>query len=205
MTDPPSRSTFFARRLPWIVAAAILLVVIVITLGRLDSKGNRSGNVDVPSGATAPADKAPMASAAGSVPSQRRRVPFDDPNLVSKRRNEQRRNVQKTVDSAQTGLAAQFLSEKTDAAWAPSKERALAALSTSDQIRSLNADISNMSVDCKSTVCRVTGDFPTMVAGDDWFTLYMNNVAPEIPYASYKYVPNKDGTVRIEVYGIGRK
>lgn len=125
--------------------------------------------------------------------------------MVSRHRTEQRQKVQETVDTAQSGLAAQFNGEKTDTAWAPAKERSLAALSTSDQIKGLNADISNLSVNCKSTVCRVTGDFPTMVAGDDWFTLYMNNVAPEMSYASYKYVPNKDGSFRIEVYGVGRK
>lgn len=202
MTDPSDRSSFFARHFPWIVAIGILVVMLVITLNRSDLAAKRNNEVE-----DAAAVSMSMATASrpeGAVP-RRRPASLEDSALIANRRAEQRKNVQETVDSTQKALTAQFRNEKIDAAWAPSKERALAELSTSDQIKSLKADISNLSVDCKTTVCRVTGDFPSMVAGDDWFTLYMNNVAPEIPYASYKYVPNADGTVRIEVYAAGRK
>lgn len=202
MTDSSARRTSSVRFLPWLVVAAILLGVIGITLVR--GLGTSSRSEEVPPSGVLSADVADSPIPQG-MPSPKRAVAVDDPDLIANRRSEQRKKVQDTVDTSQSALASQFQSEKTDAAWAPSKQRALAGLSSSDQIKQLNADISNLSVDCKTHVCRITGDFPNMTAGDDWFTLYMNNVAGEVTYASYKYVPQPDGSVRIEVYGVGRK
>lgn len=118
---------------------------------------------------------------------------------------DKRKQVQQQVDRTQAAFAARYNNEPVDAAWAGAKEAELMGLGVSDQIRQLNAQPQNMAVDCKSSMCRITGDFASMSTGDDWVTLYMNNVGDKVPVASYKYVQNPDGTVSINVYAVGRK
>jgi hypothetical protein len=118
---------------------------------------------------------------------------------------EKRKQVQQQVDRTQAVFAARYQNESVDAAWAGAKEAELMGLGVSDQIRQLGAEPKNMAVDCKSSMCRITGDFATMSTGDDWVTLYMNNVGDKVPVASYKYVQNPDGTVSINLYAMGRK
>jgi hypothetical protein len=109
------------------------------------------------------------------------------------------------VDRTQATFASRYGSEPVDAAWATAKQAELTDLSVSQQIRELGVEPENMAVDCKSTMCRVTADFASTSAGDDWFTLYMANVGAKVPVASYKYIQNPDGTVTINLYALGRK
>lgn len=116
-----------------------------------------------------------------------------------------REEVQQKVDRTHSAFAAKFGKEGVDAAWAGAKESTLARKGVSSQISQMGVAPKDMKVDCKTTMCLITGDFPNMTAGDDWVTLYMNNVASDVPMASYKYVQNGDGTVTINVYAMGRK
>lgn len=118
---------------------------------------------------------------------------------------EKRKKVQAEVDRTQAAFASRYGSEPVDASWASTKQAELVELSVSGQIRELGVEPENMVVDCKTTMCRVTADFPSTSAGDDWFTLYMGNVGSKVPVASYKYIQNPDGTVTINVYALGRK
>lgn len=121
------------------------------------------------------------------------------------RTQEKRKQVQQQVDRTQAEFAARYAQESVDTAWAGPKETELVGLAVSDQIRQLGVEPSNMAVDCKSRMCHITADFPSMTAGDDWFSLYMNNVGEKLPVAAYKYVQNPDGTVSINLYAIGRQ
>jgi hypothetical protein len=118
---------------------------------------------------------------------------------------EKRKQVQQQVDRTQAEFATRYKNEPVDAAWAGAKEAELMKLGVSDQITQMGVEPQNMAVDCKSSMCRITGDFVSMSKGDDWVTLYMTNVGDKLPVASYKYVHNPDGTVSINVYALGRK
>jgi len=116
-----------------------------------------------------------------------------------------RARLQARVDHTHALLASRFAAETVDRAWAAGTETTLTTLATSDQIRAMDAGIEHLDVDCRATMCRIGGDFDTITQGDDWFTLYMANVAANVPSASYKYDKNPDGTWHMTVYAIGRK
>ncbi len=206
-------SSFMRYRLPWIVAALLLTGIVLTTfaLWRSTAPAPQSIGEDgqIP---RYPAETGRLAQPRapqndGAADSR------GDPTALAMRklaqhdvaRNARRKRVQSSVDATNAALAARFMEEKTDPAWSTSKEHRLAELSTSSQINDINATIKNLSINCKSTVCMLNGDFADTSAGDDWFTLYMNNVGAEVPYATYKYVPGKDGRVTIQVYAIARK
>ena len=201
MTQPTSitKNALF----PWLVAIAVILV---IALAMLFKRGGNEAPVVTQPDQQASAD-------AATRPDPRRggmRVPGQPLSVAALQEQRQkaadkRKQVQQQVDRTQAAFAARYNNEPVDAAWAGAKEAELMGLGVSDQIRQLDAEPENMVVDCKSSMCRITGDFATMSTGDDWITLYMNNVGDKVPVASYKYVQNADGTVSINVYAVGRK
>jgi hypothetical protein len=54
-------------------------------------------------------------------------------------------------------------------------------------------------------MCQLSADFPTRVAADDWFTLYLTNTGTDLYNASYQATLNDDGTTHVEVYGLAKK
>ena len=185
---------------PWLVGLALIVVIALAMLFK------RAGNE------AAPVEPQPEQQATQATPDPRRGgtpgtgqlSPQADLRAQRQKAAEARKDVQQKVDRTQAAFAARYNNEPVDAAWAGAKEAELMGLGVSDQIRQLGAEPQNMSVDCKSSMCRITGDFATTSTGDDWFTLYMNNVGAKVPVASYKYVRNPDGTVTINVYAMGR-
>ena len=115
------------------------------------------------------------------------------------------KELQAHVDRTRETFAARFNTEQVDSAWSNAMERDLVALSDSDQIRAMDANVSNIEADCRTTICRIRADVPSITAGDDWFTLYMTNVGAKLPEVAYRYVPGDDGKLRIELYAIGRR
>lgn len=208
---PNRPSSFMRHRLPWIVAALLVAGIILVTFTFWRSSSRAPQPTEA---GQMPRDPAVAATPARHHPARTDRpaAPRDPTTLAMQRlaqhdteRAARHERIQTRVDATNTALAARFRDEKVDPAWSPSKERRLAELSTSAQINEINASIKNLSVDCKSTVCMLSGDFANTSVGDDWFTLYMTNVGAEAPYATYKYVPGKDGRVTIQVYIVGRK
>ena len=201
MTAPTSitKNSLF----PWLVAIAVISVIALAMLFK------RADNEAAP--AVAQPDRKPSPGhATGSLALARMPVPGQPLSAEAlqdsaRQTADKRKQVQQQVDRTQAAFAARYTNEPVDAAWAGAKEAELMGLGVSDQIRQLGAEPQNMAVDCKSSMCRITGDFATMSTGDDWVTLYMNNVGDKLPMASYKYVQNPDGTVTINVYAVGRK
>ena len=113
--------------------------------------------------------------------------------------------MQARVDRTQASFATRHRSEAVDPVWSNTKEAALTRLATSDQIKQLGVDARDLNVDCRTSMCRITATFDSTGAGDDWVVLYMNNVAAQVPTASYKYIQNADGTVTINIYAVGRR
>jgi hypothetical protein len=121
------------------------------------------------------------------------------------RREASKREAQQVVEAGKSKLVGQYQSEKVDAQWASAKEQRLQSLSTTAEMTSLNAIPTDMQVDCRSSVCRITATFRSRVAAEDWFTLYALNVGAEMPNASFESHVNPDGTVGVQVHGLARK
>lgn len=202
MSQAPNRRAFSTTILPRIILAVVVIIVVVVTVFRNGREADNSV-VATPMQDPVVADTTPSTANVSSRPRFARAQPLLDTTRTA--RNEQRAAMQEQVDGTHAALASQYRNQKVDPVWAPGKERELAGLSSSDQIKQLNADVTNMTVDCKASVCKISGDFKSTTAGDDWVTLYMGNLGSKLPSASYKYIRNADGTVRIEIYGVGRK
>lgn len=101
-------------------------------------------------------------------------------------------------------LSRRFNSESTDAPWASRKITELRSMASSSQIAALGAEVSNLSVDCRQATCRMTGDFATRSAAEDWVTLYMSSLGNRLPSATYRLHEAPGGRTGIEIYGAAR-
>jgi hypothetical protein len=187
---------------PWLIVAAVVLAMVLVMLYRHRAQsGDTAQAPPEPSTIAAPpvqpratAPRIPAGRAAAQAVAERRAV-------LARKRQE----VQARVDRTQAAFANRYQNEAVDAGWANAKEAELTRLATSDTIRQAGVEVRNLSVDCRSSMCRITGEFDSIGDGDDWFMLYMNNVAAQVPAASYKHIRNPDGTVTINAYAIGRR
>lgn len=112
---------------------------------------------------------------------------------------------QKVVDTGRNKLVSRYQSEKVDGGWATGREQSLIAHAVSPQIHEMGADPKNLTAHCRSSTCQLTADFPTRVAADDWFTLYLTNTGTDLFNASYQTSLNPDGTTHVEIYGLAKQ
>jgi hypothetical protein len=54
-------------------------------------------------------------------------------------------------------------------------------------------------------VCRIGADFPNRGAVQDWLTLFSTGVGGELPNEAYVVTSNPDGSVHLDIMGLGRK
>ncbi|HKN79055.1 MAG TPA: hypothetical protein VJW16_07810 [Lysobacter sp.] len=186
--------------LPWISIAAACLVVAGVTLWRAQA---RPVAVAPPAADLAP-EAPPAVRIVPSQPTRSSSAPAD-PAAIADASVREHARVQGLVDDTRERFIARHASERVDTAWSNTMERELVSLADSDQIRAMHANVANLDVDCRTSMCRVSGDVPSITAGDDWFTLYMTNVGGAMPEATYRYMRNPDGSLRIEVFGIARR
>jgi hypothetical protein len=190
---------------PWLVVATLVALIAAVVIYQR-TLGDHASDAAAPPEAPASDDReAFRASRPVATPAPRQPL---TPEMVKDRQRAlvaKRAEVQQRVDQTQAAFTSRYNSETVDPAWAGGKEAALSQLAMSPQMREIGAEPKNLAVDCKSTMCKVTADFPSTSAGDDWFTLYMNNVGAQVPVASYKYVRNPDGSYSINVYAVGRR
>ena len=111
----------------------------------------------------------------------------------------------KVVDAGRNKLVARYQNEKVDGGWATAREQSLVEHAVSPQIHDLGAEPKNLTAHCRSSTCQLTADFPTRVAADDWFTLYLTNAGTNLYNASYQATMNDDGTTHVEIYGLAKQ
>ena len=121
-------------------------------------------------------------------------------------RHRQALSKQKTlVDTGRNKLVGRYQNEKVDGGWATAREQSLIEHAVSPQIHEMGAEPKNLTAHCRSSTCQLTADFPTRVAADDWFTLYLTNTGTDLFNASYQATYNPDGTTHVEIYGLAKK
>jgi hypothetical protein len=194
----PGLPTMPLRRsqLPWIIASILCLAIAGVTWWKRPAQEAPTQVM----GPVAVVDDAPTSRATPVA-----RASGASMEAMTVRGEAARKELQARVDRTRETFAARFNAEQVDSAWSNAMERDLVALSDSDQIRAMNANVSNLEADCRSSICRIRAEVPSITAGDDWFTLYMTNVGAKLPEVAYRYVPGDDGKLRIELYAIGRR
>jgi hypothetical protein len=184
------------RPLPWIIAVVLCVGIAGITWWKRPAPV--VATPVVPAAVAEPVAARPTTRTASSVA----RVPIDPSQPFS---DPARRELQARVDRTRETFTARYNDERVDSAWSNAMERDLVALSDSEQMRAMDANVSNLEVDCRTTMCRIRGEVASITAGDDWITLYMTNVGAKLPEVTYHYVPGDDGKLRIELFAIGRR
>ncbi|GAA5008686.1 hypothetical protein GCM10025793_19050 [Lysobacter lycopersici] len=112
---------------------------------------------------------------------------------------------QERIQKNNAAMATGFASEKVDPAWSGVHEKSLASLQDSGPMHDAGAKVENFQAECRSSMCRIQGDFPDAGMASDWLQLYMSSVGDRLPVATAHQIRNPDGSVRIEIYGVGRK
>ena len=193
-------------RLPWVLLALVVAVIAGVTLYRQFVAGENS------------------ASDAADRVTDRNQTPFVEADAPGKRSSgtarpkaamsmaavmEKRKQMvaasQERIQKRNTAMIETFAAEKPDPAWSNAHEKNLASLQDSDPMRDAGVKAANFQADCRSTMCRVQADFPDASVAASWLQLYMGSVGDRLPVATAHQVTNPDGSVRIEIYGVGRK
>jgi hypothetical protein len=199
-------------RLPWVLLALVVAVIAGVTLYR---------QLRSPSGTTEPVRAAVEPDGRGGVarrlsPEEIRALARRSPGLpgtatagdmatMMEKRKRMAEATQARARERDAALAARFAAEKPDPSWSPMHEKDLASLQDSDPMRDAGAKAANFRADCRSTTCRIQADFPDSGAAADWLQLYMGSVGDRLPMATAHKVTNPDGSVRVEIYGVGRR
>jgi hypothetical protein len=198
MADRPTSGRSFS---PALILVALIAAVAIVLFVR--SRGAEPAPAVATPETQADAAPPPVATRSSSRPAPQ--SPLEASRLMRERNAKSRKEMHDTIVRTQDTFSRRYASESVDPAWAAPKEAALDRLSMSETIEQAGAVPSNVTVDCKSSMCLVSADFPNRGDADAWFALYMNNVAAEVPYAVSQYVPSPDGGVTLKVYAVGRK
>lgn len=206
MSSPvPRRSRTLA---PLLIAIFVVVALIAVTVFV------RQRDASVPPTTMDPAALPDEpAAAASSLPASRGdavRSPLAraDALAAARRANEERRELRKDsakrIEALRGKIEAQYAAEKIDPAWAPGKQLDLRKISSLPEITSAVAAPSSMSVDCRSSMCRIESSFDSGGNAQDWTMLYMASVGSTLPNAVVSRVQNPDGTTSVRIYGRGR-
>jgi hypothetical protein len=112
--------------------------------------------------------------------------------------------VQKQIDAGRQKLIVRYKNEPIDAAWSSRTQKALEDANTAPQIAELSAKPLSFASECRSSVCLIGADFPSVDAADDWYTLYSMLAGAQISNSAVHRSSNPDGTVHLEIYGLAR-
>jgi len=197
-------------RIPLILGGVVAVAVIAGTLYmRNPAQGPGDAGPDLaeagrvqPAPATAPA--APPARGQGR--NVRTGDGSLDDQLVSQlgKRAEMREEYAARTRELKERSAARFASEQVDPAWAPAKETELSTLADSPAYEQAGAKPRRLSVDCRSSMCRLDGEFESRGQAEDWIMMYMSSVGGKMPNSIVSRTQAPDGSTRVEIYGRGR-
>ncbi len=196
-------------RLPWLLLALVVAVIAGVTLYR--QFGSPSGTARPAETALEPDGRASPGThpSPGEIRTPASRSPgratARDMAEMMEKRERVAEATQARTRERNAALAARFAAEKPDPSWSSAHEADLASLQDSDPMRDAGAKAANFHADCRSTTCRIQADFPDSSAAADWLQVYMASVGDRLSVATAHKTTNPDGSVRMEIYGVGRK
>jgi hypothetical protein len=188
------------RRWLWPLLTLVIVVTVLATFSF-----SRQPRLDEPSGAGSAASTMPATGATPSAENAPREVSVSpDPEEALNTIDRAAREQQARIDQAKQDLIQLYQSEKTNPAWATTKERELLPLTQATQIQQMNAVPKQLDIDCKTSSCRVAAEFDNAGAANDWATVFTASLGSSMPTGTVQQVSRPDGTITIEVYGAMR-
>lgn len=192
-----------SNRIPLIIAGVVVVAVVAGTFVLRDR------DVVEPAGVPEAVAEAAPAAAPARAPAPAR--PVVDRQEIGERlvdeveRRAQMRKAQEERTRALREASIQrYTSEQVDPAWAPGKINELTGLADDPGFETANAQPQSLNVDCRSSMCRIEGQFETAGKAEDWILMYMSGVGSAMPNSVVSRRRNPDGTTRVEIYGRGR-
>lgn len=190
---------------PLIVAAVLVAAVVVGTIamrGRTDTARH-----EVVAPATA-AETVQPAVTRGSPP-PRARVARGATTEAQLAEHLERRTKGREEQIARTAAmkrqsAERFAAEQVDPAWAPQKEAELTGIANQPGFETAGVKPTSMDMDCKSSMCKIDGQFASNGEAEDWLLIYMSSVGSAMPKSVVSRTRNPDGSTRVEIYGRAR-
>lgn len=201
------------NRLPVVVAAVAVLAVVggtVFLRGQggpehLGEEAVQGGQEQTASPLVQPSPTA--GSGAVGVPSAKAGLSMDAQEQMAghvERRAEMREQQAERNRELRERSQARYASEQVDPAWAPGKESELTGISNREAFAQAGAKPTSLSVDCRSSMCRLDGQFETRSQAEDWIMMYMSSVGNGMPNSIVSRSRNPDGSTRVEIYGRAR-
>lgn len=197
------------NKLPLVVAAGVVLALVAATFFL---RGRSGADEAAWADAATPASEAtPVAAPPPSTrPAGRESAPMDrariEEQLVSQveRRAKMREEHQARVATLREQSVQRYASEQVDPSWAPGKMSELTELANDSAFEVAEVVPQSLSVDCRSSMCRIDGQFEDASKAEDWILLYSASVGGSLPNTVVSRTRNPDGTMRVEIYGRGR-
>ena len=194
------------NRIP-IVAAT--LVVLAVVAGTFILRGRDHARVDdaMAVGGTSPAAVAPAAPPDAHA-SARAPAGGTPPAAAMVDQVERRAQLREAHEARTRELREQserrYASEQVDPSWAPGKESELTGLASQEAFDVAGAKPSSLDIDCRSSMCRINGQFESSTQAEDWILMYMSSVGSRMPNSVVSRRRNPDGSMSVEIYGRGR-
>lgn len=198
------------NKLPLVAAAAVVLAVVTATF-LLRGKPGADDAARMDSEAPAPAATsvaAPPPSARSAAPGsggafERRQIEEQMASQVEQRAK-MREEHQARVTALREQSMQRYASEQVDPTWAPAKISELTKVANDSAFEVAEVQPDNLSVDCRSSMCRIDGQFADGNKAEDWILLYTASLGSALPNTVISRTRNPDGTMRVEIYGRGR-
>jgi|SRR5690554_3517081 len=194
-----------SNRIPLVAATLVVLAVVAGTFilrGR-DTPALDSGQPDAIAAADSNAAPPPP-PLAGAGSAERPGTAGLAPGDHGARRAAMRQEQAERTRALREQSAQRFASEQVDPAWAPQKESELTAVASQPGFEVANAQPASLSVDCRSSMCRIDGQFESNGKAEDWILIYMSSVGSAMPNSVVSRSRNPDGSMRVEIYGRAR-
>lgn len=198
-------------RLPWVLLALVVAMIAGVTLYRqFHSPGAIDRTAEVAAASTreaGPRRLTPeeMRALAQRSPGVAGPATARDMAEMMRKRARMGEAAQARIQKRNTDMANRFSSEKADPAWSGAHEKELGSLQDSGPMHDAGAKVENFRAECRSSMCRIQGDFPNPAMASDWLQLFMGSVGDRLPVATAHQIRNPDGSVTVEIYGVGRK
>lgn len=192
------------NRIPLVIAGVVVVAVVAGTFvlrGR-DAVAPAHTQADAIADA-APASTMPPPAAPARPVAERGEIGERLANEVE-RRTEARRAQEERTRALLEASIQRYTSEQVDPAWAPGKITELRGVANDPGFETANAQPQSLSVDCRSSMCRLDGQFETAGKAEDWILMYMSGVGSSMPNSVVTRERNPDGTTRVEIYGRAR-
>lgn len=207
----------FARVLPWAVASIAILALAVVLIRQRSATPDAGGTAEIArleerlaaleQQRSSPGDDLKASSlrdryaarrlvpGGSELPENLRRGPHAERTSTPAEQQAERKAFEQR-------LQAQFAADPADAGGGAAARTHLEEAVVGRDMASTGLVPDDLSVECRTTLCRVSADFAKPGDAEDWAMMYLSAAGGAISRARTVQVPRPDGTTRVIIYGV---